>query len=142
MKEGVHMNRNHKIIIIHVVGLLVLFIILILFSRTIIFQNKRLPIPADAIEEHLDKIVDDLVHSEPYIMKKVLFGSEDIAKKYAKILYLENYGGWNYELDLWVKHYKEFGVWLAMFRSDDIYLEGPPIIIFKDTDGQVIWYSR
>jgi hypothetical protein len=136
------MSRYHKIIIIHAACLLLVFAALIFFGGMNIFQKKRLPIPADVIEEHLDEIVEVLVRSDPYIMKKALIGSEDIARKYARILYLENYGGWNYELDLWVKHYKEYGVWLAMFRSDEIYLEGPPIIIFKDTDGQVIYYSR
>ena len=136
------MKRRHKLIIMLAVVLFFAYSALLILGSAYITNNKRLPTPADYTEEHLDEIVEILVRSEPYSMKKTLFESEDIARKYARILYLENYGGWNHELDLWVKHYKEYGVWLAMFRSDEVYLEGPPIIIFKDTDGQVIYYAK
>ena len=136
------MKRRHKLIIILAVVLFCAYSALLIFGSAYITNNKRLPTPADYTEEFLNEFVEISVRSEPYIMKKALFESEDIARKYARILYLENYGGWDYELELWVKHYKKYGVWLAMFRSDVAYLDGPPIIIFKDTDGQVIYYSR
>ena len=99
--------------------------------------------PHEILEEHIDELVEMAVRSESdnYRSKK-LIGSENIAKQYAEILYLENYGEWSEELVLWVKHHKKYGVWSAVLRADEPYLGGPPIIIFQDTDGKVIWYSN
>jgi hypothetical protein len=134
------MVLKHKSI--SIVFAVVLVFVFLIFGGMHILKNKRTHIPVDLTEEFFDELVADFVSGEPYLEIKVLFGSEDIAKQYARIIFLENYGEWDQELELWVKHYKKYGVWFAKLRANGPYLDGPPIIIFKDTDGQVIWYGR
>ena len=43
-------NRHLRIIIIHVVGVLLIFAALVFFGGINILQPKRMPIPADIIE--------------------------------------------------------------------------------------------
>jgi len=138
------MKRHHKTIVFHVVGLLLIITVLSFSNITISWQDERIPTFSEMTEEFFDEFVSDVVNSDkPYMNPRiVLFGSEDIARKYARILYLENFGEWDYEFELWVKHYKKHGVWLAMLRLDAPYLDGPPFIIFRDTDGQIIWFGR
>ena len=138
------MKRHHKTIVFHVVGLLLIITVLSFSNITISWQDERIPTFSEMTEESFDEFVNGVVNSDkPYMNPRiVLFGSEDIARKYARILYLENVEEWDYELELWVKHYKKHGVWLAMLRPDAPYLDGPPSIIFRDTDGQIIWFGR
>jgi len=133
-------NKKYRLII-YVVSVLA-YTALILFGSMYIMKNKPVHVPVDLYEAYYDENIEYYINGDHFPNSKVLFGSENIAKKYAKILYLENYGDWDNELELWVKHYKKYGVWIALLRSDEPILDGPPLIIFKDTDGQVLWYGR
>ena len=133
------MSKKYKLIIL--IASIFAYTALIFFGSMYIHKNRRVNIPINPYETFFDERIELFVHGDPFLAQEVLFASENIAYKYAKILYLENYGAWDNELELWVKHYKKYGVWVAMLRSDGPSLDGPPLIIFKDTDGQVIWYG-
>jgi len=137
------MKRHHRIIFFHIVGLLLISTVLFFSNITISWQDERIPTYSEMTEEFYDEFVKDIVKSDTsYINPEiVLFRSEDIARRYARILYLEKYGSdWGFEL--WVKHYKNHGVWLTVFRAYEPHLGGPSVIIFRDTDGKVIWFGR
>jgi hypothetical protein len=135
------MNSKQKIITI-VILLLLVSVGLVFFDKMVVHKNNHIPLSDDLTEVYYDDIIEDLVNGEPFLERKTLLLSENIAKEYARILYLENFGEWNAELELWVKHYENYGVWLAMLRTSEPSLTGPPVIVFQDSDGRVIMYSR
>gem|GEM_PF-1384157 len=141
------MNRKLKRISIAVAILCtVAVLVLVLFGETYILKNRPTHVSNDFAEASIDKIVESLITSEPNLKKKVLFESEDSAREYARILYKENVeycDEWSASFDIWVKHYEKYGVWFAMFHDvEEQVLDGPPWIIFQDSDGKVIWYGN
>ena len=134
------MSKQKRLILVLV--LIFIFSILAFLGIIDVMQRKHVNSPADPGEEFFDNEIEIFINSSPNLEKKILLESEEIAMQYAKILYLENFGEWGDEFVLWVKHYKKYGVWLAKLRASEPFLDGPPTIIFKDTDGQVIWYGR
>lgn len=141
------MNRKLKRISIAVAILCtVAVLVLVLFGETYILKNRPTHVSNDFAEASIDKIVESLITSEPNLKKKVLFESEDSAREYARILYKENYEyfeEWDSSNnEIWVKHYEEHGIWLAMPHEPGEYLDGPPWIIFKDGDGRVMVYAN
>lgn len=118
---------------------------LIIFGWMTILDYKRMPIPDNPVEAFIDEFVGQFVDSGYQdIPRQNLIESEDSAKEYARVLWKENYEyyeHWNENYEIWVKHYKEQGVWIAMWGSlNDEMLTGPPWIIFQDKDGKVIRY--
>ncbi|MCL1981981.1 MAG: hypothetical protein FWG53_02660 [Clostridiales bacterium] len=117
-----------------------------LVGRTVGLENKRIHVPENASEIALDEIVEIIVNSDQILSKKTLLGSEEIAREYARILYLENmdnFSGWNNSVGIWVKYYKKYDVWLAKWgRPDEPILDGPPWIVFQASDGKVICYAN
>jgi len=138
------MKRRHKTIIFHIVGLLIAFAVLFFSNVTISLQDERIPTYSEMLEEYFDGVVNERARSDTSYMHPeiVLFESDDVARKYARILYLEKYGGTDWDFKVWVKHYKNHGVWLAVFRAYEPNLDGPSVIIFRDTDGKVLWFGR
>ena len=135
--------KNKRIILAMV--LLCIIIALIFVGRMVVANNRCIRLPGDPTEEFSDYIIESLVNSAPNLGKKTLLGSEDAAKEYAQVLYKENYEDFeewlNNGFEIWVKHYKEYGVWLARMVASKPHLDGPPWIIFQDSDGRVIYYS-
>jgi hypothetical protein len=111
-------------------------IILAVINRTI---HRRIPV--DATEEYIDEHIGSLVLGDNRLDKKPLIGTLEAATSYAMLLYETNLGEWDDRLELWIKRYPKYGVWYAALRADG-WLEGPPSIVFREEDGQVIWYAR
>ncbi|MCL1981978.1 MAG: hypothetical protein FWG53_02645 [Clostridiales bacterium] len=137
-------NRKFKKIMTAAI-LILIVAALAISGRAAILENKRIQVPDGSIESTIDEFVGEFVKSSPRLDKKILIGSEDIAKVYARVLYKENYEHYeecDNESKIWVKHYEEYGVWLALLHEPGEYIDGPPWIIFQDSDGKVIRYAN
>jgi len=124
----------------------IIIAILFLVASGILITVKQLTatekIPVDFTEKYIDSIIEEFIGDTPYLKKKPLLGSKEIAEQYARIIYWENYGEWDEDFEIWVKHYKKHGVWFAWLRSSEPVLHGPPPIVFQDVDGKIIWYGN
>ena len=117
----------------------------LLFAGINTIANKS-RIPDNPSEAVIDELVGIMVTSSQNLPQKPLIESEDSAREYARVLYQENYKyyeDWNNNYELWVKHYKKYGVWLVKWgKPDEQILDGPPWILFQDSDGKVLSYAN
>jgi len=117
---------------------------LIFIGKMVSSENNRINIPDDPTEALLLEIVEMVVIAGQNIGGEIFFGSEEIAKEYARILYTEHFEGFA-ELngggfEITVTHYEEFGVWLARLTTYEFHTVHAPWIVFRDSDGKILMY--
>ena len=125
-----------------IAGIAIVLIIATVVILTVQLSSRQEIIPPDADEEYIDSIIADIVGGEVRLDITPLISTKETATSYARLLYAENIEEWDDEFYIWVKHYKEYGVWFATIRANEPILGGPPSIIFQDKDGRVIWYAK
>ena len=141
------MKSNVKKNILAVV-LICIAITLVAVGKAAVLESRKMETRDYSTEKFIDEFVESISNGDRKLNSggNVLFGSEDIAREYARILYKENVeycDEWSASFDIWVKHYEKYGVWFAMFHDvEEQVLDGPPWIIFQDSDGKVIWYGN
>lgn len=106
-----------------------------------IFMKKY----ADAfLEDYMDEDMDGYAEryvSDPIISKDYMIPNKECAEKYARLLYDEDCGGRERSLDIWVKYYKEYGLWVAWLKYPPSTLSGLTHIVFQAKDGKVVYYG-
>ncbi|MCL1975527.1 MAG: hypothetical protein FWG61_05130 [Firmicutes bacterium] len=96
------------------------------------------------MEEYTAIFLDDLADSfisKPVISKKLMISSEDCAKQYAQLLYNEDLIDWERDLDIWVKYYEEYELWVARLKYPPTMIHGLSAIVFQAKDGKVVYYE-
>jgi len=83
----------------------------------------------------------EILIENPYISKNSIISSEDCAKQYAQLLYNEDLMDWERDLDIWVKYYEKYGLWVARLKYSPNMIHGLSAIIFQAKDGKVIYYE-
>ncbi|MCL1975525.1 MAG: hypothetical protein FWG61_05120 [Firmicutes bacterium] len=95
-------------------------------------------------ERYTEMFLEDLADSlleKSVINKECIISNEKSAKQYALLIYDEDMTDWERELDIWVKYYEKYGLWVANLKYPPTMIDGLSFIIFQAKDGKVVYYE-